>query len=69
VVTGAERCPRCGVSVRSGEIVCAFCGTVVAEPRVTPLTALRDRGVLELTVLAVVTAVVAVTWVLVLLHR
>jgi hypothetical protein len=69
VVIAGEPCPSCGVSVRGGDIACAFCGTVVAERRVTALSRLRDHGVLELSVLGVVTAVVVVTWALVLLHR
>lgn len=62
-------CPRCGVSVRLADTACPLCAAAVAEPRSTTLTTLRDRGVLELGVLAVVVAVLAVTWVIVLLHR
>ena len=68
--TGAlTHCPRCAVALRAGDTACPFCDTVVAEPRSTALSRLRDRGGLEIGVLAAVVSVVAVTWIVVLLHR
>jgi hypothetical protein len=62
-------CPRCATPVRAALPACPLCGEVMPVALDRPLERWRRRGLLEITVIAVVLVVFLVCFLVVFAHR
>jgi hypothetical protein len=62
-------CPRCATPVRVGLSACPLCGEVMAAALDSRLAVWRRRGLLEVSVVAVVLLVFLVCFLIVVSHR